>query len=89
MYTIIYNTQKIGLWEDYQNGYIYASDKTVENTLCYALTSADNTINYIAARKAEPALKALVEFYHIGILRYTSHNAKQKMLDVLRLYGVK
>lgn len=87
---VVYNGMQFGVWADFQEGYYYVSDKVPNNASpVYAVTASDNRLNYIAAKRAEGALRNFVEMYYIGIVRYESVYIKEKFLEVLALFGVR
>lgn len=89
---IAYNYKKYGIWIDYSEGYYYVNENIPSNTNgkpIFALTASDNKINYIAAKKAEKALKGFTELYYMGIVRYSSYEVREEFIDALTLFGVR
>lgn len=88
---LVYQNKKYGIWVDEQNGYYYITRKIPNNTNkpIFSLTIEDNKINYIAAKKAEVALKNFVELYYLGIVRYEDTMVKTEFYDILALFGVR
>lgn len=89
---IVHDGNDFGIWLDATEGYYYVTDKIPKNTNgkpVFALTASDNKVNYIAARKAERALKGFTELYYLGIVRYQSAVIREKFIDALALFGVR
>lgn len=88
---IVYQDKQYGIWVDDREGYYYVTRKIPNNTNApiFALTASDNRVNYIAAKKAETALKGFTELYYLGIIRYESGLVKTEFIDILTLFGVR
>lgn len=89
---IVHDGNDFGIWLDATEGYYYVTNKIPKNTNgkpVFALTASDNKVNYIAARKAERALKGFTELYYLGIVRYQSAVIREKFIDALALFGVR
>ena len=88
---IVYQERQYGVWVDEKEGYYYVNRKIPKNTNSpvFALTASDNRVNYIAARKAEVALRGFTELYYLGIIRYETASLKEEFTEVLNLFGVR
>ncbi len=87
---LIYLGKKFGVWIDWNEGYYYVTRKIPKNaSVIFSLTASDNTVNYIAAKKAEKSLKDFIELYYAGILRYESIAVKTEFFEILKLFGVR
>ena len=87
---VVYMDLRFGVWADFNNGYYYVTDKIPKNAEpIYALTAADNRVNYIMAKRAEGALKGFADLYYTGIIRYESSYIKERFIEVLNLFGVR
>ena len=88
---IVYKDKKYGVWEDDIESYYYINRKIPKNTNrpIYALTIEDNRINYIAARKAEIALRNFTELYYLGVVRYETTTVKMEFVEILNLFGIR
>ena len=88
---LVYQEKRYGIWVDENEGYYYVNRKIPKNTNCpiFALTASDNKVNYIAARKAEVALKGFTDLYYLGIVRYETATLKAEFIDILALFGVR
>lgn len=88
---LVYLDRKYGIWVDEQEGYYYVTRKIPKNTSnpIFALTASDNKVNYIAARKAELALKGFTDLYYLGIVRYEDSLVKGEFIEILTLFGVR
>nr|DAU86374.1 MAG TPA: DNA encapsidation protein [Bacteriophage sp.] len=88
---IKYRDETFGVWCDWQEGYYYVNEKIPNNARApvYALTASDNGVNYVAAKRADKAMKAFVELYYLGIVRYETPALREKMMRALSLFGVR
>ena len=88
---IVYQDRKYGIWVDDREGYYYVNRKIPNNTTepVFALTANDNKVNYIAARKAETALRGFTDLYYLGIVRYETALIKTEFVEILALFGVR
>lgn len=88
---IIYNNYKYAVWEDWINGYYFVTTKIPNNSAgpIFSLTLNDNRLNYIAAKKAENALKGFTEMHYAGIIRYESIPVRERFKEILSLFGVR
>lgn len=88
---IVYRGELFGIWCDEQAGYYYVNRKVPNNSKrpIYSLTCEDNSVNYIAAKRAERILKSFVELYYLGIVRYDSPATYERLMQALALFGVR
>lgn len=88
---VVYLEKQYGIWVDDKEGYYYINRKIPKNTNrpIFALTASDNKVNYIAAKKAETALKGFTELYYLGIVRYETALVKTEFIEILTLFGVR
>lgn len=87
---IVYLNNKFGVWADFKEGFYYVSDKVPKNAKpIYALTAADNKVNYIMAKRAEGVLRGFADLYYLGIIRYETPHIKEKFIEILNLFGVR
>lgn len=88
---IVYLEKQYGIWVDDKEGYYYVNRKIPKNTSnpIFALTASDNKVNYIAAKKAEVALRNFTELYYLGIVRYETALIKTEFIEILNLFGVR
>lgn len=79
-FTIEYNKQKFGVYNDLQNGVIYISDKVDESCkLVYALTLEDHKENTLLTKSHNlTQLKWLANHYKLGNVRFVSMEIKMK-----------
>ena len=91
MYGIAYKKARFGIWLDYGNGKIYIN-RTIPNNsekTIYSLSTADNKIDYIIARKSELQLKQLIDMFYLGAIFYDSIATREMFLQVLALFGIR
>lgn len=87
---IKYEGETFGVWEDKKESYIFVTRKVPNNARpIYALTAKDGRANLNVARRAEPALKYVVNLYYAGIVLYDSPYTREKFLAILALFGVR
>lgn len=86
---IVYRGERFGVWIDWADGYYYVNRQLPDGaTPVYALTRQDNTANRLAARRATPALRALVDGYYERLVRFDTVATREHLLDALRMFGV-
>lgn len=89
-YGLVFQGNKFGVWYDEIEAIIYISSKIPKNTPnIYSLTTSDNRINYLIAKKTDRLLKSLVDMYYNGILRYENNYIYDQFMRILYLFGVK
>ena len=88
---IVCNGQKYGVWLDLSEGLYFVNSKIPEHSkLVYALTTADNAVNYIVARRSEPIIQNLVEMYSLGLVRFSTPVIRERCEnEVFRMYGMR
>lgn len=78
------------VWADLEEGIYYVQEDAPADADVYALTAADNTINYILARRMEPEIRALADIYRLGLMRFSSEAVELAFENRLfPLYGIK
>ncbi len=88
---VVFDGWTFGIWDDREMGYYYVTNKVPQNTRrpIFAVTVEDDRVNYVAARKAEQALKGFTEMHYLGIIRYESVAIREKFVEVLQMFGVR
>lgn len=87
---LVYRGKEFGVWVDYDAGYYYVTRRIPKDAShVYSLTRADNTANRLVARRATPALRALVEAHYDRIIRFDSVSTREQLLDALAMFGVR
>lgn len=87
---LIYKSKKFGIWVDFSGGYYYINRRIPEGSPhVYSLTRADNSANRLIARKATPAMRAIIEAYYDRIVRFDSISTREQLLDALGAFGVR
>lgn len=85
----VYRGQQFGVWIDWVDGYYYINRRIPsDGSTVYALTRQDNSANRLVARRATPALKALVEGYYARLVRFDTVGTREQVLDALEMFGV-
>lgn len=86
---LIYRGASFGVWIDWVEGYYYITSKIPRDArTVYSLTRKDNTANRLIARRATPAMRALVQAYDERMLRFESIATRENLLDALSVFGV-
>lgn len=81
--------KSLGIWADYKNGYYYITDKVVSDYgIIYYITRDDSSINYLACRRATPAITGLREAHYANIIRYSSPAVMNRFLDMMQIFGL-
>ena len=85
-----------GVWCDLKGGLYYVTPRLPRDAEredsrypIYALTAADNKINYIAARRADKTLSYFSEMYYLNLVRYDSVQTKSDFMNVLSMFGIR
>lgn len=86
---IVYDGKRYGVWLWDATLYVTSKIPNGDNRQVWAVTYADNRIDYDACRKSTPAVKALLEWYYSGNVRYESVGVRERFAELLRVYGVK
>lgn len=91
MFGIVCNSHKFGIWCDYEEGCYCVSNKIPKGATnpIYSLTRADYSANYMAAKRADPVMKTLIDFWYLGLITYDTVQLKVDFAEVLELYGVR
>lgn len=87
----IYRNKIYALWTDYSEGISYISKRFITGLQrpMYALTTADNKVNYFAAKEARKALYILIDRYSLGCLRFESLELREGVFRLFRDFGIK
>lgn len=76
------------VWVDMERGVYYVCEGAPRGLDTYALTAADNTVNYLMARRQEPEIRSLCDAYRLGLVRFTTEYAQTVFeTRLLPLYG--
>lgn len=85
-----------GIWCDLQGGLYYVTKKLPKDVdregsryTIFALTAADNKVNYIAAKRADKTLSYFAEMYYLNLVRYDSVQTKTEFMNVLSMFGIR
>lgn len=87
----IYRGQKYGIWLDAIESLYYVNGKIPNNTQrpIFSLTTPDNKPNYIILKKSDKRLKAFLDLYYMGIIRYENPAIKNGFLKSLSVFGIR
>lgn len=77
-----------GIWRD-GKGNVYVHSKVVKDCPTFALTTKDNSIDYVMARKSEPTLKAVLNLYYAGMVYYETPALRGLFERVLQFMGIR
>lgn len=84
-----YVGKNICLWGDSQNGIYWVGEGKKDDTITFAVTKDDMTLNTILLRNPRRTLfNLLIESYRYGDLRFQNMQVKSIVLDIMRLFGV-
>lgn len=80
-----------GVWCDEREGFYYVTDGAPagSDSRTFYLAAADGRVNRIAARRVDKWLKAFIDLYYAGVVRYSSHRVRQGFLQALGIIGVR
>ena len=88
VFNVVFEDDEFGVWRD-DRGNCYLSNKTVQDRPTYALTTKDNKVDYVMARKCEPSLKALCDLFYLGALYYETPALRGRFERVLTYFGIR
>lgn len=82
------NGQSFSVWVSLSAGYYYVTPRVPSGIPTFAITTADNSINYLLARRGEPELRLLADDYRLGLVRFTDEQTEELFVrQFLPLYG--
>lgn len=88
--TFIYNDKKIGVWADYESGYMYFTDTVDTNYLSvYSVTNKDHGINTLLLKgQLKPTkVKNILLQYQLGNVRFESLELKETGFRIMQAIG--
>lgn len=86
IFTIVYSGEHYGVWEYYEEGFIYVSskyDKTFKTIV--AFHAADHTQNTVMLNHYDYLWSNIKEAYEKGFLRFSDMKAKSVILEILAI----
>lgn len=88
---IRYDSYNFGVWCDEEGGNYHITKKIPNNSNkpIFALSTKDNGINYIMAKRTTPAIKMLLDLYYLNCVRYDSIQTRDKFLQIIGYLGVR
>lgn len=88
---MVCNGQKYGVWLDLREGLYFVNGKIPDHAQpVYALTTADNGVNYIVAKRSQSTIQNLVEMYSLGLVRFSTPVIRERCEnEVFRMYGLR
>lgn len=88
-FAIVYRGQTIGAWFDMPNSLVFISKKTINDGRypTYTLTTSDNRVNMVMAKKNNTTLKMLSEMYGYGFIRYETPALREFFAEIMRNFG--
>lgn len=86
-----FNNETFGAWLDYDIGLFFINKKIPSNTTkpIYALSTDDNGIDYVMAKRSEPTMKMLAELYYKGCIRYDTPYVRERFVFIMSMFGVR
>ncbi len=80
-----------GVYVDLRCGYVFVSSKYDggAHVPYFAITRADNKLNYLTANMAKDLIRNLTSYYALGYLRYDTVETQHAVSEMLRNFGVK
>jgi hypothetical protein len=86
MCTIIFDNEKFGVREFFQEGYLYITEKIEPScNMVLAFKANDHTENTIMVNRFSATYKAIKESYLSGLLRFDSLKSKNVIFDILAI----
>lgn len=80
-----------GVYVDLRCGYVFVTSKYDGGTHVpyFAITRADNKLNYLTANMAKDLIRNLTSYYALGYLRYDTVETQHAVSEMLKNFGVK
>ena len=80
-----------GVCVDLRCGYVFVSSKydSGAHVPYFAITRADNKLNYLTANMAKDLIRNLISYYALGYLRYDTVETQHAVSEMLKNFGVK
>lgn len=80
-----------GVYVDLRCGYVFVSSKydSGAHVPYFAITRADNKLNYFTANMAKDLIRNLTSYYALGYLRYDTVETQHAVSEMLKNFGVK
>ncbi len=90
-YVFRWMRNEYGVSVDLRCGYVFISSKydVGARVPYFAITRADNKLNYLTANIARELIKNLTSYYAMGYLRYDSVETQHAVSEMLKNFGVK
>lgn len=89
VFQVSYVKKNLCLWMDAQNGTCWIGEGGKDDTITFAVTKDDMTLNTILLRNPKRTLfNLLIESYRYGDLRFQNMQVKSIVIDIMRLFGV-
>lgn len=88
---IRFDSYNFGVWADNDAGNYHIVNKIPKNSNrpIFALSTKDNGINYLMAKRSTPAIKMLLDLYYMNCVRYDSVHTRDKFLEIIGYLGVR
>lgn len=91
MYGFICNGYQYGVWSDMREGLFFVNDNVPRNASpVFALTTADNGINYVIGKRAEHVMRQLYDIYTYKQVRFSTAAIQERVeTEVFPIYGLR
>lgn len=84
--TLVYLKQKLGIYKDTKNNYIYISDRiNPSSKTIFSLTKEDDTPDILSINVNKKLLEAIKKYYNMGMLRFTDLKIQAIFIDILKI----
>ena len=87
---IRYLGASFGVWLDWHKALFYVENKIPKNheAQTYALTKADNSIDYLMASRTDEQLKLLVDAFYMQAIRFDTPATRELFFNLLGYFGI-
>ena len=87
---IKYSGACYGVWVDFESCayFIYDGFPKYTEIPIYALTTADNRLNYFVGKRSDPQMQTIAEVYRAGLMRFENAKVQSGFYGVLKLFGI-
>lgn len=89
-FNVTFRGMAFSIWSDFEEGNTWITEKTVPTLTTLAITLDDfDSLNMVAAKKAEQVIKIYNSIFFNGGMRFTSQQAYRAYRRVAEFYGVR
>lgn len=90
-YGLLWHGSEFGIWQDSAAGLVYVAQGVPKDSgrPVLSLTREDDGANVLMIRRGEKLLRALMEYYYNGLMRFASAGLREQFLTIMEMVGIK